>query len=299
MVNVDEQLKALLGEQAQFRSVQKPAIQAIMRQKSPVVVIMGTGGGKSVLFMLPASCSRGVTIVIVPLTLLRQDMKERCDRAGIECIVLVTPEAAVGKTFGDFINRQRTMGRLDRIVVNECHVVLDSTEGWRSRILALRELFRAETQMVYLTATLRRSEEGEFIRLMGLPGGIASGGIELPGMFAGRGGGAWIRGTTTQPNIRYQVSRYNAEKEEEALTELHELVKQLTEGRQQVFTATNALGLGADAPTIQAVVYIGKIRKMRYYAQESGRAGRDGTASKAIIMRGHQGLHEPKRFNCK
>ncbi|KAF2187533.1 P-loop containing nucleoside triphosphate hydrolase protein [Zopfia rhizophila CBS 207.26] len=208
------------------------------------------------------------------------------------------------------------MGRLDRIVVDECHVVLNSTEGWRSRILALRELFRAETQMVYLTATLRQSEKGEFIRLMGLPGG-----------------GTWIRGTTTRPNIRYQVSRYNAEKEEEALTELvgglkqkypsgqvivycdsvkkterfaevlgavcfhrnvgsskekHELVKQLTEGRQQVFTAMNALGLGVDAPTIRAVVHIGKIRKMRHYAQESGRAGRDGTASEAIIMRGHR-----------
>ena len=51
-----------------------------------------------------------------------------------------------------------------------------------------------------------------------------------------------------------------------------------------MFTATNALGLGIDALTIWAVVYIGTIRKMRYYAQESGRAGRDGKVSEAIIM---------------
>lgn len=41
-------------------------------------------------------------------------------------VVLVTPESAVGEAFGQFINRQRAMGRLDRIVVDECHVILDS-----------------------------------------------------------------------------------------------------------------------------------------------------------------------------
>jgi superfamily II DNA helicase RecQ len=69
----------LLGEEAAFCSVQKPAIQAIMQYKSPVVAIIGIGVGKSVLFMLPASVSSGVTIVVVPLVALRFDMKERCN----------------------------------------------------------------------------------------------------------------------------------------------------------------------------------------------------------------------------
>ena len=55
-----------------------------------------------------------------------------------------------------------------------------------------------------------------------------------------------------------------------------------------MFTATNALGLGVDAPTIRAVIHIGTVRKMRHYAQESGRAGRDGKTSEAIIMRGYR-----------
>jgi superfamily II DNA helicase RecQ len=63
------------------------------------------------------------------------------------------------------------------------------------------------------------------------------------------------------------------------------IVQQLTSGQEQVFTATNALGLGIDAPTIRAVVHMGTIWKMRHYAQESGRAGRDGKVSEAIIMR--------------
>jgi hypothetical protein len=61
------------------------------------------------------------------------------------------------------------MGRLDRIVVDECYVVLDSLNGFRSWMLALRNLVQAETQIVYLTATLRLCEEQQFIEAMGLP----------------------------------------------------------------------------------------------------------------------------------
>ncbi|KAK4112965.1 hypothetical protein N656DRAFT_682791, partial [Canariomyces notabilis] len=63
------------------------------------------------------------------------------------------------------------------------------------------------------------------------------------------------------------------------------VVRQLREGTRQVFTATNALGLGADAPRIRAVVHVGLVRQLRDYAQESGRAGRDGQASEAIMVR--------------
>jgi superfamily II DNA helicase RecQ len=57
-----------------------------MQQKSLIVAIIGTRAGKSVLFMLPASCLTGVSVVIVLLVLLRQDIKTRCDRAGIKCV---------------------------------------------------------------------------------------------------------------------------------------------------------------------------------------------------------------------
>jgi superfamily II DNA helicase RecQ len=42
-------------------------------------VIIGIGVGKSVLFILPASVSSGVTIVVVLLVVLRFDIKERCN----------------------------------------------------------------------------------------------------------------------------------------------------------------------------------------------------------------------------
>jgi superfamily II DNA helicase RecQ len=50
-----------------------------MQHKSPVVAIIGIGADKSVLFMLPASVSSGVTIVVVLLVALRFNIKERCN----------------------------------------------------------------------------------------------------------------------------------------------------------------------------------------------------------------------------
>jgi superfamily II DNA helicase RecQ len=55
-----------------------------MQHSLRLLVVMGTGIGKSMLFMLPASVSSGgVTIVIAPLSLLQDDMLDRCDRLSI------------------------------------------------------------------------------------------------------------------------------------------------------------------------------------------------------------------------
>jgi superfamily II DNA helicase RecQ len=51
-----------------------------------------------------------------------------------------------------------------------------------------------------------------------------------------------------------------------------------------VFTATNTLGVGIDALTIWVVIHVGVPKELKQYSQESSRAGRDGQASKAIIM---------------
>jgi hypothetical protein len=223
LVDLDRKLKQLLGPTAEFRSVQRPALEAIMQNEDHVVVIMGTGAGKSVLFMLPAMVSSGLTIVVEPLTALRFDMKARCDKLGITSaewdsrrpyvmvqIMFVTPEAAVGEAFGHFINRERTVGRLDRFVLDECHTPLDSVKGFRPRLLALAELGKVGVQMVYLTATLRPQEEPQFIKLMGLPDKSQC---------------SWFRGRTTRKNVGYSVHEYDREEEEKAIGALVKRLK--------------------------------------------------------------------------
>jgi superfamily II DNA/RNA helicase len=329
----DESPWSVQSRRMQFRHVSLAwHLETVMQQKSPVVVIMGTGTGKSLMFMLPALTSTGVTVVVVPLLALQSDLKDRCVKAGIECvewdsnyphewaqIVLVVPEVAVSAPFQPFLNRQRAMGRLDRVVIDECHIVLESTKGWRKQVLKLRSLVQAETQLIYLTATLKPKEESEFIRLMALPPKENS---------------YWFRSPTTRPNIAYNVHWYNEAEEEEAdvlarlvheakeqfplpgqiivycdsvaktkhyavmlgavcfhreagtMEEKRALLRLLTDGQQQVFVATSALGLGVDRGSIRHVFFLGQIRRLRDLVQQSGRAGRDGAPSKATIVRG-------------
>lgn len=163
-----------------FRGVQDPAIRAIQRGESPVIAVMPTGGGKSMLFIVPAfTAPGGTTVVVVPLVALRADMQRRCQQLGISCvawesrrppdaasIVLVTPESAVSPDFQTFLNRLRWMRRLDRIMIDECHVVLNSQGDFRPQMAQLGKLVRARTQMVWLTATLPPSMEEELCRRM-------------------------------------------------------------------------------------------------------------------------------------
>ena len=69
--NIYRGLATLLRPDKQFRGKQEAAIKAIISGQSPVVAIMGTGCGKSVLFILPAIIAPGgVTIVVTPLVSL-------------------------------------------------------------------------------------------------------------------------------------------------------------------------------------------------------------------------------------
>jgi superfamily II DNA helicase RecQ len=197
--------------------------------------------------------------------------------------------------------------------------VLESTKGWRTQVLKLRNLVFAETQLVYLTATLEPSEESEFIRLMAL----------LP-----KEDSHWFRSPTTRPNIAYSVHRFNQAEEDEAdvlaalvhkakeqyplpgqiivycdsikktkhyaamlgavcfhretgtAEEKLALLRELTDGLQQVFVATSALGLGVDCGSIRHVFFVGQIRRLRDLVQQAGRAGRDGAPSRATIIQG-------------
>jgi superfamily II DNA helicase RecQ len=56
------------------------------------------------------------------------------------------------------------------------------------------------------------------------------------------------------------------------------------EGKQQVIVATSALGMGVDVPNIQCIIYIDWPFSLLDYAQESGRARRDGKRSEAIMI---------------
>ena len=86
-----------------------------------------------------------------------------------------------------------------------------------------------------------------------------------------------------------------------------EILKQLCcrEGIVRVVFATEAIGMGVDIPDIRQVIHIGPPCSMKAYFQETGRAGRDGNRSSAILYYNNRnigknrvGMQEDMRNFC-
>uniref|UniRef100_A0A8R1IW00 DNA 3'-5' helicase n=2 Tax=Caenorhabditis japonica TaxID=281687 RepID=A0A8R1IW00_CAEJA len=68
---------------AAFRPLQRAAINAVM-SKEDAVVILSTGGGKSLCYQLPALLSNGLTLVVSPLVSLVEDQIMQLRKLGID-----------------------------------------------------------------------------------------------------------------------------------------------------------------------------------------------------------------------
>jgi superfamily II DNA helicase RecQ len=69
----------MMGPGASFRGLQEPMIRAVARGEWPIVQVTPIGGGKSLIFMLPAFCTPdSMTIVVSLLVALENDMEVRC-----------------------------------------------------------------------------------------------------------------------------------------------------------------------------------------------------------------------------
>jgi Lhr-like helicase len=182
---------------------QRNGVLAIMgpQPAEQVVLVIGTGSGKTLVVMIGAAIAdAGTTILVLPMVALRGDMLRRFHEVGIrpliwsvDCqrsasLVIVSAEAACTRGFLEYCHILVSKQKLDRIVVDEGHLTI-TARNYRLCMAQLGWYVRQiRTQTVWLTATLPPVMEEEF--------------IEHNKLVKPR----IIRESTNRPNIKYMVS---------------------------------------------------------------------------------------------
>ncbi|KAG2434182.1 hypothetical protein HXX76_007908 [Chlamydomonas incerta] len=199
-----------------FRPGQLEAIQATLAGED-ALVILPTGGGKSVAFQLPCHTrAHGFTVVVCPLLALAKDQVDKCDERGIyaerwNCevpeprkasiakdmvcdepslrLLYTTPESLQTPKLLDSLKEACTNGTLVSFAVDEAHTVSEWGHDFRPAYLQLSMIKQEfpSVPVVALTASATPKVRDDIITVLRL---------KQPRL---------IKGSFNRPNIAYQV----------------------------------------------------------------------------------------------
>ncbi len=117
-----EILRSVFGF-SDFRHYQKEIIDCILNKQS-ALVLMPTGGGKSLCFQIPALLSSGVCVVISPLIALMQDQVQGLKEYGIEAEAL---NSSMSPDTQSQIEARLLRGELKLLYISPERLLMDKT----------------------------------------------------------------------------------------------------------------------------------------------------------------------------
>lgn len=181
-----------------FRLKQEQAVNAVLEGRD-VFCCMPTGGGKSLIYQLPAVCRPGFALVFMPLVSLVNDQMAKLQGLGIDCIltsnkenpnekfirikgvlsgtdttlkfIFMTPEYyAKAETFKRLLVECHQKNLLSAIVIDEVHCLSEWGFDFRPDYLVLENLKSTfpKLQIIALTATATRRLRDDCISILNM-----------------------------------------------------------------------------------------------------------------------------------
>lgn len=328
-----------------FRLEQEAVIEAVLAKKD-CVVLMPTGGGKSLCYQIPAIMFDGLTVVVSPLIALMKDQVDALKANGVEAAFInstqtVAEQATIirsirsGKTKLLYVAPERLASGIDRFLdflkeinvslfaIDEAHCISSWGHDFRPDYMQLGVLKREfpGVTLVALTATadtLVRKDIFERLNITHAELFISS--FNRPNIFYSVEPKRnsydqllkYLRNRKDESGIIYCLSRASVDSLAEDLRDegfsalpYHAGLDKETRDRHQesflkdetkIVVATIAFGMGIDKSNVRFVVHMDLPKNIESYYQETGRAGRDGLASEALLFFSWADVLKLKKF---
>ena len=317
-----------------FRGQQEEIIAHVVAG-GEALVLMPTGGGKSLCYQIPALCRAGMAVVVSPLIALMRDQVEALKQLGVRAAAL---NSSLGNGEAARIMAQMRGGEIDLLYVAPERLLLDGTlslldecpialfaideahcvsqwgHDFRPEYLQLALLHERfpKVPRIALTATADAPTRNEIVQRLKLDKGrIFVTSFDRPNIRYHVTPKAKPReqllrflndGHKNHAGIVYCLSRARVDdmaawlaKQGFAALPYHAGLSAEVRAAHQdrflkddavVIVATIAFGMGIDKPDVRFVVHFDLPKSVESYYQETGRAGRDGLPSEALLLYG-------------